>query len=100
MSAREAIALATTQGRLALGLPKAELEPGDPADVVLIDVEGSHAVPRHDAASTLLFASQAPDVTDVFIAGRAVLRDRRLLAFDEHRVQSEVARLAKRLRRD
>ncbi len=100
LSSREAISLATTEGRCALGLPKAELEPGDPADVVLLDVAGSHAMPRHGAASTLVFASQASDVTDVFIAGRAVLRDRRLLAFDEHRVQSEVAHLAQRLRRD
>ena len=100
LSARETLSLAMAEGRLALGLPKAEIEPGDPADVVLIDIEGPHVIPRHDAASTLAFASQASDVTDVFIAGRAVLRDRRLLAFDEHRVQLEVARLAKRLRRD
>jgi 5-methylthioadenosine/S-adenosylhomocysteine deaminase len=100
LSARSALALATSEGRLALGLPRAEIEPGDPADIVLIDVAGSHAVPRHDSASTLMFATQAMDVTDVFVGGRPVLRDRQLLAFDEHRVQSEVARLAKRLRRD
>ena len=100
LSAREAIALATTEGRLALGLARAELEPGDPADVVLIDTVGPHATPRHDPASTIAFASQSADVTDVFVAGRALLRDRRLLAFSEQRVQSEVARLAKRLRRD
>jgi 5-methylthioadenosine/S-adenosylhomocysteine deaminase len=100
LSSTEIVALATTEGRRALGLPKAELEPGDPADVVLVDATGTHALPPHEVASTLAFSSQSSDVTDVFIGGRAVLRDRRLLAFDEHRVQSEVARLAKRLRRD
>ncbi len=100
VSSREALSLATTEGRLALGLPKAEVEPGDPADLILVDVEGTHAIPPHDAASTLVFASQASDVTDVFVGGRLLMRDRRLLTIDEERVQSEVARVAKRLRRN
>ncbi|MCX6099344.1 MAG: amidohydrolase [Candidatus Bipolaricaulota bacterium] len=100
LSSHDALSLATTEGRLALNLPKAGIEPGDPADVVLMDVEGSHTAPPHDATSTLVFASQASDVTDVFVGGRPLLRDRRLLTIDEERVQSEVARLAKRLRRD
>ncbi len=100
LSSRDAFALATIEGRRALGLPEAQVEPGDPADVVLLDVSGTHAVPRHDGTSTVIFASQSADVTDVFVAGRPLLREGRLLAFDEHRVQSEVARLAARLRRD
>ncbi len=100
VSALDAVALATTEGRRALGLPKAEIEAGDPADIVLIDVDGPHTAPHHGAASTLMFSSQASDVTDVFVAGRPLMRDGRLLTIDQHRVQSEVARLAKRLRRD
>jgi 5-methylthioadenosine/S-adenosylhomocysteine deaminase len=98
LSSGAALAMATTDGRHALGMAGAELEPGDPADVVLIDARGTHAAPPHDAASTLLFAAQCGDVTDVFVDGRALLRDRRLLAIDEEWVQSEVARLAQRLR--
>lgn len=100
LSSRDALDLATGAGRRALGLAEADLAPGDPADVVLVDVAGSHAIPRHDGFSTLLFASAASDVTDVFVAGRPLLRERRLLVFDEHRVQSDVARLAMRLRKD
>lgn len=100
LSARDALGMATHEGRLALGLPKANVEAGDPADIVLVEVEGAHTAPRHDAASTLVFASQSSDVTDVFVAGRPLLRERKLLAFDEERVQLEVARLAARLRRN
>jgi 5-methylthioadenosine/S-adenosylhomocysteine deaminase len=100
LSSREALSLGTVEGRLALGLPRADVEPGDPADIVLVDLEGVHAVPLHDAASTLVFASQASDITDVFVRGRPLMRNRRLLTIDEERVQSEVARLAKRLRHD
>jgi 5-methylthioadenosine/S-adenosylhomocysteine deaminase len=100
LSAHDALGLATREGRTALGLPAADVQVGDPADIVLVEVDGVHAAPRHDAASTLAFASQASDVTDVFVAGRPLLRERKLLAFDEERVQLEVARLAARLRRN
>ncbi len=98
LSSSAALAMATADGRRALGLSKAALEPGDPADLVLVDMRGAHAAPPHGATSTLLFAAQCGDVTDVFVDGRALLRDRRLLVIDEEWVQSEVARLAQRLR--
>jgi 5-methylthioadenosine/S-adenosylhomocysteine deaminase len=96
LSARDAIAMATDEGRAGLGLPPARLEPGDPADVVLLSLDGSHTTPAGDGLSTLAFASQSSDVTDVFVAGKPLMREGRLLTIDEERVQLEVNRLLRR----
>jgi 5-methylthioadenosine/S-adenosylhomocysteine deaminase len=91
--AQDAVAMATVSGREALRLPRADLQPGDVADFVLLDVSGLHALPPQPADAFLAFAAQSSDVTDVFVAGRPLMRNRELLTIDEERVQSEVLRL-------
>jgi 5-methylthioadenosine/S-adenosylhomocysteine deaminase len=92
-SAHDVLTMAIREGRAALRLPPANLRPGDAADVVLLDTKGSHVLPPHPAEAMIAFSSQASDVTDVFVAGRPLLRNRQLLTIDEERVQSEVIRL-------
>jgi 5-methylthioadenosine/S-adenosylhomocysteine deaminase len=60
---------------------------------VLLDVSRLHALPPQPADAFLAFAAQSSDVTDVFVAGRPLMRNRELLTIDEERVQSEVLRL-------
>jgi 5-methylthioadenosine/S-adenosylhomocysteine deaminase len=96
LSARDAVAMATDEGRAGLGLPPARLEVGDVADVVLLRLDVPHATPSGDAFATLAFSSQSSDVTDVFVGGRPLMRESRLLTIDEERVQSEVDRLLRR----
>jgi len=88
--------MATEEGRVALGLPPARLRPGDVADVVLLSLDGAHTTPAREGISTIAFASQSSDVTDVLVAGRWLMREGRLLTIDEERVQSEVGRLLRR----
>jgi len=95
-TAEEIVTMATDSARPALGLDPRGLLEGGPADLVLIDREPLHCVPPHDPSSTIAFASNALDVTDVLVDGRWLLRDRELRTIDPDRVRFEVNRLRSR----
>lgn len=95
----EALALATREGARALGLAgvTGELREGLQADLVLLRRAGAHTQPVHDAAASLLYSARADDVDTVIVAGRVLMRRRRLLTIDRRRVLREAARRAARL---
>ncbi len=95
----EALALATREGARALGLAgvTGELRPGLQADIVLVRRGGPHAQPVHDPAASLLYSARATDVDTVIVAGRVLMRRRRLLTIDRARVMREAARRGARL---
>lgn len=82
-------------GRMRLG--SGVLEPGSPADVVLVDLRGLHHRPLHDPRAALVYGVQSSDVRSVVVAGRVLMRDRELLTIDLPsllaEVDSRVARL-------
>lgn len=95
----EALALATREGARALGLAglTGELREGLQADLVLLRRGATHAQPIHDAAASLLYSASAADVDTVIVAGRQLMRRRRLLTIDRRRVVREAQRRAARL---
>lgn len=100
----ETLALATRAGARAVGLGDVtgELREGLAADVVLIRRDGPHVLPLHDPAATLLYSSSSSDVDTVIVAGRVLMRNKRLLTIDRRRVLREATARARRLtqRRD
>jgi len=100
MKAMEVLELATLGGARALGLEAelGSLEVGKKADLVLVDMSAAHALPvSPDIVSTLVFATQSRDVTDVIVDGRVVVRNRRVLTMDAQRVRRDAVRHATRL---
>ncbi|HMQ29306.1 MAG TPA: amidohydrolase [Chloroflexaceae bacterium] len=95
----EALALATREGARALGLAgvTGELREGLQADVVLLRRADPHVQPVHDPAATLLYSARAADVDTVIVAGRVLMRRRRLLTIDRRRVLAEARRRVARL---
>jgi 5-methylthioadenosine/S-adenosylhomocysteine deaminase len=90
LPAREALAMATRLGARAihLGDITGSLEPGKRADLITIDLEATHNVPRfgRDANavySQIVYAAKSTDVVDVMCDGRWLMRDRALLTVDE-----------------
>ena len=81
------------------GLPETGLATGGPADIVLFDTDQIHTTPPHDAAAMLAYAADSRDVTDVYVDGKALLKNGELRTIDEERVKSEVRRLLHRLRK-
>ena len=91
--------MAVNAGRSLLRLPEDGFSNGTPADIVLFDTDQIHTTPPHDAAALLAYAADSRDVTDVYVDGKALLKNGELRTIDEERVKSEVRRLLHRLRK-
>jgi 5-methylthioadenosine/S-adenosylhomocysteine deaminase len=96
-----ALRLATSDGARTIGLGNVTgaLREGRAADIVLLRRNAPHTLPVHDAAATLLYSARADDVDTVIVAGRVLMRRRRLLTIDRRRVLREASRRAARLTR-
>jgi 5-methylthioadenosine/S-adenosylhomocysteine deaminase len=104
LPARQALALATRSGASAIGLGHltGSLEPGKRADLIVVDLDQAHNVPRFErdqgaVYSQLVYASKATDVVDVMCDGRWLMRNRRLLTIDEDGVRAAAQEMARRI---
>ncbi len=82
--AREVLRMATLNGAEALGLGEetGSLVPGKWADLAAICMDTLETRPLYDPVSQLVYASGREQVTDVWVAGRHLLKDRRLTTLD------------------
>jgi 5-methylthioadenosine/S-adenosylhomocysteine deaminase len=96
-----ALGLATSGGARCLGLAGqvGELRAGQQADIALLRCDAPHLQPAHNLAAALLYSAGPADVDTVLVAGRPLMRGRRLLTIDRARVLREVAERAERLTR-
>ena len=102
LPAEQIVRIATRNGARALGAghTAGTLEPGRAADLILVDTANPRLRPlvhRHgysNVAANLVYAATGQDVTDVMIAGRWVVRDRRLLTADATEIWDELERAA------
>ena len=63
----------------------------------VVDLNQTHASPRPDVISALVYATQATDVRTTIINGQLVMRNRELLTLDEVKVVQDANREAKEL---
>ncbi len=98
MSAREALRVATRGGAECLGRDDVgSLEVGKRADVALFGVEGlEHAGADADPVAAVVHCSPQR-VRHLFVEGRVVVRDARLVGADEAAIASEGRRVALRI---
>ncbi|GAB6042570.1 TRZ/ATZ family hydrolase [Endothiovibrio diazotrophicus] len=83
--AMEALRMATINGARALGIDETtgSLEPGKAADITAVRLDRLETQPLFDPVSQLVYAASRHQVTDVWVAGRQLLHDRRLTTLDE-----------------
>ena len=76
---------ATIGGARALGVSDevGSLEVGKKADLFMVDLRRSHLVPTLRVVSVFVHRAQPADITDVMVDGSWVMRDSRILTFDE-----------------
>ena len=70
------------------------------ADVVAIDLRALETQPVHDPLSHVVYACSRNHVTDVWIAGRAVIENRHLLTLDEERLTANAEQWRQRMTAD
>jgi 5-methylthioadenosine/S-adenosylhomocysteine deaminase len=77
--------MATIDGARALHMEEeiGSLEVGKKADLILISLNEPNAVPMYDVYAQIAYSLKGSDVETVVIAGRVVMRDRKLLTVDE-----------------
>lgn len=73
------------------------LEVGKKADLLILDFNKPHLVPRHNIISHLVYAAQSSDIQTVMINGQIVMENRQMKTVDEERVIFELERSAKNL---
>jgi 5-methylthioadenosine/S-adenosylhomocysteine deaminase len=104
LPARETFLMATRLGAQALhiGHLTGSIEPGKRADLVLVEIESLHSLPRFDrdpqaVYSRLVYATKSTDVTDVMVNGKWLMCERRLQTIDEAPLLRAAADYARRI---
>ncbi|MGD8408202.1 MAG: TRZ/ATZ family hydrolase [Thiohalophilus sp.] len=84
LPAETVLRMATINGARALGLEQeiGSLEPGKSADIIAVDLGDLETQPVYHPASQLIYAAGRDQVTDVWVAGRHLLKQRELTTLD------------------
>jgi 5-methylthioadenosine/S-adenosylhomocysteine deaminase len=91
LPATAALRMATINGAIALGVDDrvGSLETGKQADIVAINMNSIETTPLYDPVSHLVYSCSREQVSDVWIAGRHVLKNRVLTGLDEDGIRSQ-----------
>lgn len=94
LNVRDVLELATVEGARANGLlhKTGTLTPGKQADVILLRTNKINVAPMNDAVGAIVLGMDSSNVDSVFIAGRAVKRNGRLVGVDVARLLREAER--------
>ena len=100
--AHTALRMASLNGARALGLDAeiGSLLPGKAADMVAVDLAGIETQPVYHPISQLVYSSNRQQVSDVWVAGRHVLKDRVLTTVDQREVLERTRWWQGKLRED
>lgn len=96
MNTDETFAMATVNGAKALGVDHiiGTLAPGKSADFIAINLDEIETLPVHDPMVQIIYSSGRHQVSDVWVAGKQLLKNRELLTIDEEAIKAK-ARLWK-----
>ncbi|WP_419600052.1 TRZ/ATZ family hydrolase [Thiolapillus sp.] len=99
LPAHTALRMATLNGARALGLEQeiGSLETGKAADCIAIDLQHLETQPLYNPLSQIVYAGSRQQVTDVWIAGRQVLKQRQLTSIDSDDLQNRLTEWRQRL---
>ncbi len=104
LPAKTAWELATIRGAKAIHLDDitGSLEAGKRADLIIIDMQGTHQTPRffHNADtiySQLVYAAKATDVTYVMVNGKMLMEEKQLLTINESELNQKARDFAKKI---
>lgn len=84
LDVRQVVKMATIEGARAIGLGDVtgSLEVGKQADIIIVDTHRPHLTPMYNPWSHLVYAARGSDVTHTLVAGKVVVCDGCLSAWD------------------
>ena len=85
LSAHEALTMATLNGAKALGIDNitGSLSVGKDADFIAINLDEIETQPLYHPSSQVVYAASRNQVTDTWVAGKQLMKNRQLLTLDE-----------------
>jgi cytosine/adenosine deaminase-related metal-dependent hydrolase len=91
-TAEDLLRLATIGGARALKLDGqvGSLEPGKEADIIGIDLSGTHCTPAYDPAAAIVFSSMCSDVILTVVAGQVLYDGREVKTLDEAGLRGKI----------
>lgn len=93
IDAETVFAMGTAWGGEVLGLEVGRLRPGQRADLVLVDLDDPSLWPEQSLAKNVVYAMSARAITDVFVEGEPIVRDRALVRVPMDEVKARVQAL-------
>ena len=99
VSATVALQMATINGAKALGLDEVcgSLRIGKAADIIAIDLSYLETQPLYCPVSQIVYAASRQQVSDVWVAGQRLLKQRQLMTIDKTALLVRVAKWQERL---
>ena len=93
MPAEEVLRMATINAAKALGLDSeiGSIEIGKSADITAVDLGGIENQPVYDPVSQLIYSAGRENVSNVWVAGNHLLKDRELTTLDEKTILEKAA---------
>jgi len=85
LPAHQALRMATINGAKALGLDDkiGSIEMGKQADLFAIDLNHIETQPIYDVISTIVYSADSSQISDVWVAGKALMQNHALTTIDE-----------------
>jgi len=97
LPAVEALGLATVNAAAAFRLGSGRIEPGEPADLMLVDLSDPSTQPVHDPVSALVYAANAHCVHTTICDGQVLMHAREVRVADASEVVAQAVRAARDL---
>ena len=100
LPAHTVLRMATLNGARALGLEAniGSLEPGKWADITAVDLSTLETEPVYNPESQLVYAASRQQVTHVWVAGQALLEERRLTTLDSDEIIQRARRWRQKIK--
>jgi 5-methylthioadenosine/S-adenosylhomocysteine deaminase len=98
--AHQALEMATLNGAKALGLDKntGSLATGKFADIVAVNFDTIEATPVYDPVSHLVYCCHREQVSDVWIAGKHVMKERILTTLDTDQIKQAATDISEKIK--
>ncbi|MBI2970120.1 MAG: TRZ/ATZ family hydrolase [Gammaproteobacteria bacterium] len=92
--------MATINGARALDMDPliGSLEKGKQADIIALELGGLETQPLYDPISQIVYAASRSQVSDVWVAGRQLMKNRELLTLDGEDIRARAREWAQKIR--